>query len=42
MTGASPSIVLGCGLAGEAGSLKVVEKVDWWEVEPLVPVTVIV
>jgi len=42
MTGASPSIVVGCGLAGEGGSVKVVEKFDWCEVEPLVAVTVIV
>jgi len=41
MTGASPSIV-GCGLAGETGSVKVMEAVDRWEVEPLVAVTVIV
>ena len=42
MTGASPSIVVGCGLAGEAGSVNVMEAVDWWEVEPLVAVIVIV
>ena len=41
MTGAIPSIVVGSGLVGE-GSVKVAEKVDWWEVEPLVAVTVIV